>query len=426
MRKKIFSNWGLKLASLLLAFGLWLIVVYIEDPIDTVRFTNVPVMLLNTDILTDDGKIYEILDGTGTIRTVTVKGPKSVVDQITAADIAATADINELTLMSTVEIRFSLPSQYSSYEIIRSHEILKMNVEEQKEKYVNIKVVESGEVAEGYELESVTLDQNRIHISGPESKVLQVSYARVEVNVKDITSNSRTKEYIGLYDVEDNLVEYSSITRSMETVGVDATVYATKTVPISYSIMGEPADGYLQTGVVDISTGTVTIAGYQSVLNGISRITVPRDELDISGQTDNFIHVIDIEEHLPSGVRLAHNGFSGKVTVTVYIEPVVTKRLNILKDNIRIINIPEGFEADIADEAEAYELEVRGLEAQVSQLQGELMQGTVDVEAWLAESGREPASATYYITADFDITEDITVSRGVEVRILLTRPEEAE
>ena len=38
MRKKLFTNWGIKLISLLIAFGLWFAVVYIDDPVEEVTF----------------------------------------------------------------------------------------------------------------------------------------------------------------------------------------------------------------------------------------------------------------------------------------------------------------------------------------------------------------------------------------------------
>ena len=40
--KKLFvSNWGLKLISLLIAFGLWFTVVYIKDPLEEETFVNI-------------------------------------------------------------------------------------------------------------------------------------------------------------------------------------------------------------------------------------------------------------------------------------------------------------------------------------------------------------------------------------------------
>ena len=47
MKKKLLSNWGLKLMSILLAFVLWIIVVNIDNPVEYKEFRNVKVQLLN-------------------------------------------------------------------------------------------------------------------------------------------------------------------------------------------------------------------------------------------------------------------------------------------------------------------------------------------------------------------------------------------
>lgn len=68
MRKKIFHNWGLKLASLLLASLIWFLVAEFGDPIVPVSFPNVRVILKNTEQLEKENKVYEVLDHTDTVR----------------------------------------------------------------------------------------------------------------------------------------------------------------------------------------------------------------------------------------------------------------------------------------------------------------------------------------------------------------------
>ena len=74
MKKLLTRNLGLKLASLVLAFVLWFLVAQIYDPKDTVTFNNIQVRLINTDLLEQEGKVYEVLDNSNLVR-VTVTGP---------------------------------------------------------------------------------------------------------------------------------------------------------------------------------------------------------------------------------------------------------------------------------------------------------------------------------------------------------------
>ena len=94
-------------------------------------------------------------------------------------------------------------------------------------------------------------------------------------------------------------------------------------VEIEY--MGVPEDGYMATGEVESSVPTVRIAGTASALVGISAITVPEDRMNITGQSSDLVDIINLKEYLPSNVRLANKSFDGKITATVYIEPIDTK-----------------------------------------------------------------------------------------------------
>ena len=57
MKKKLTDNLGLKIGSVLFAALLWLLVTNINNPATTRRSTNIPVTIINEDVLTSQGKI---------------------------------------------------------------------------------------------------------------------------------------------------------------------------------------------------------------------------------------------------------------------------------------------------------------------------------------------------------------------------------
>ena len=61
-KKTITQNIGLKLMSLAVAVILWFIVVNLTDPVITQTYKNVPVRILNADIITDNAKTLEVVD----------------------------------------------------------------------------------------------------------------------------------------------------------------------------------------------------------------------------------------------------------------------------------------------------------------------------------------------------------------------------
>ena len=106
MKKALTRNLGLKLASLVLAFVLWFLVAQIYDPKDTVTFNNIQVRLINTELLDEEGKVYEVLDNSNLVR-VTVTGPQSIVkSELRRSDIVAEADMSKLTDINTIAITY--------------------------------------------------------------------------------------------------------------------------------------------------------------------------------------------------------------------------------------------------------------------------------------------------------------------------------
>ncbi|MBP5669225.1 MAG: hypothetical protein J6X14_02840, partial [Lachnospiraceae bacterium] len=105
LKKMLLHNWGLKLASVFLAFVIWFIVAQVGDPKDTRAFSNIQVRLVNTNLLTEQNKYFAVIDGTDTVR-VSVTAPTSVFQTLRASDIIAEADISKLTDINTIQITY--------------------------------------------------------------------------------------------------------------------------------------------------------------------------------------------------------------------------------------------------------------------------------------------------------------------------------
>lgn len=424
MRKKLLNNWSLKIISLGLAFVLWFVVVQIDDPQDDQDMGNISVKLVNTELLEQENKVYEILDGTDTVR-VTAYAPKSVFSQLRSSDIIAEADISRLTDINTVPITLSSTNRNVA-SLSGSHDSVKLTVEEKASKYVTLMSSTVGTVAEGYVVSGLTPDQNRIEVSGPKSAVEQVKYAGAEIDVTEATTNLTANVDIRLYDGDGNRVERSNLIKNVDYVRMSVEVLATKEVPVVLDVAGTPADGYMATGVVDCNPMVVRIAGSAYNLTRINEIAIPAEELDITGEKENVVRTIDIREYLPSNIRFADSDFNGNVTITVYIEPIVRKTLQISMSDLKVINVPEGYDAEIRESAEdVFSVEFSGLNEQIQTLQSGTVAGTVDIDAWMDKQNMERLKAgTYTIPVTFAVGEDITVRNAPSVRVVIKESEE--
>lgn len=421
MKKLLTRNLGLKLASLLLAFVLWFLVAQIYDPKDTVTFNNIQVRLINTELLDEEGKVYEVLDNSNLVR-VTVTGPQSIVkSELRRSDIVAEADMSKLTDINTIAITYYCENiSNDSVEIKGNHDSVRLNVEDKTSKWIKLESNTIGDVASGYMIGNVTLDQTNIEVTGPKSAISQVDHAGVDINVTDSTTSLSANVDIKLYDADDNELVLESVKKNVDSAYMTVEVLATKDVPVEIEYMGVPEDGYMATGEVESSVPTVRIAGTVSTLVGISAITVPEDRMNITGQSDNLVDIINLKEYLPANVRLADKSFDGKITATVYIEPIVSKDLTVAAENISVTGVPDGMEAEITSTAEEYNITVSGLSRDVSILHDSSVTGILNLTQWMEDNGVEELTpGTYTIPVTFNLAEDITVVPDINIHIRL-------
>ncbi len=421
MKKMLTRNLGLKLASLVLAFVLWFLVAQIYDPKDTVTFNNIQVKLINTDLLDEEGKVYEVLDNSNLVR-VTVTGPQSIVKaELRRSDIVAEADMSKLTDINTIAITYYCENiSNDSVEIKGNHDSVRLNVEDKTSKWIKLESTTLGDVANGYMIGNVTLDQTNIEVTGPKSAITQIDHAGVDINVADSTSSLSANVDIKLYDADDNELTFEHVKKNVNSAHMMVEVLATKEVPVEIEYMGVPEDGYMATGEVESSRPTVKIAGSASTMAGILAITVPEERMNITGQSADMVDIINLKDYLPSNVRLADKNFDGKITATVYIEPVETKDLSVPAENISVSGVPDGMEAEITTVAEEYDITVSGLARNISILRDSSVTGTLDLAKWMEDNGVEEMTAgNYTIPVTFNLSEDITVENNVNIHIRL-------
>lgn len=410
MKSKFTANMGLKLISLAFAFVLWLVVNNMENPTITETYVNIPVKLENTNLITDAGKVYEVLDGTDVIERVSVKAPKSVHNVLNASNIIATADVSELSSLDTISIEFSSSVYSNDIESIKgSIDTVKLNIENKRTKALSLKASVSGSVAEGYLVGEVTTDQNLVRISGPESLINQVAKATVDVDVTGFTSDIGTNLDIRLYDGEGNLIQDNRISQNIKSVGVKVGIYQTVEVPVTFGVSGTPATGYRVAAEPVGNIATVLVAGKSGALRNLTEIEIPEEAIDVTGQSSDYVTEVNIREYLPDNLFLADNT-QAKIEVTVDIQQEVSRELKVQDGSLEAVNVPDGFKATLEKLGDNATITVIGLSADVAAIREAELKGRVDIQEWLDKEGIEKVSDGYYnIEADFELSDDVTL-----------------
>ncbi len=410
MGKKLTNNWGLKLIAILFALILWFAVINIDDPVVSETFKNVPVQLVNTEVLTEAGLTYEVLDNTTVVESITIYGPRTLVESLKENDIIARADLNDITVANTVAINVSVDARNSSKitNIRSSLECVKLNIEESKSKQLVINAQTNGKLASGYIVGGIELDQNRIRVSGPESVVSKIYTAKVNADVTEANSDVATYGTVRLYDKEGTEIESELLVKSTEKVHINVNVVPTKYVPVRYQITGSAANGYdvVDSGIT-CSVMTVLVAGETEDLRNIDEVLISGEELDISGATETKEVVVSLKNHLPDNIILGDKEYDGKVTIKIPVEEVVTEVVELLRENIEIANVPEGCTVNFVEVPDYTELEVTGPVSVVRDIMTSDLKGTVDMDRALGTTGlSEWLEGTYTVDTILNVSED--------------------
>lgn len=420
MKNRLTRNWGLKIASFLSAALLWLVVTNINDPIVSYRVTDVPVTIRNANLITDRGQVYEVLDGTDMIDTVTVSAPRSIIDSLDKSNIVAVADINDLTSVDTVPIKLSTNKYNDKLDSIRGNiDNVRLSIEEKLDRSLQIRPVTTGEVREGYMVGDATTDQNLIQISGPQSIISQVAKAQAEVDVSGFTSKIGTDSDVRLYDDEGREITASNIEKSITKVRVNVEILELKTLPVVCEVTGIPEDGYQYTGEVAFSKGTVTVAARSQILENIEAIEIPSGVLDVTDASEDVTVLVDLNEYLPDGVALAENNFVGRINATARIEAERERAVRVPVGRILFEGLPDNYQAVITEPANECSITLMGLQEALNEVTAEEVTAAIDLETWMAqEEMEELAEGSYWMPVNATVANENLRQSGVtEVRV---------
>lgn len=391
MKNRITHNFGLKILSIMFATLLWFLVVSVDDPITTRTFTQIPVELVNSEVIAKAGQVYEIDGGSDSVN-ITVTAKRSVLDGLGRDNFKATADMTKLeNNLVPIEVR---AMRYADRleDITLKNKNVRVVIEALMEKQFNINVATTGSLAEGHVVGSVTPDKNIVKISGPESIVSSVESAIAYVDVSGMSSDIYTSEDIVLLNKNDEEVSQSELTLSRSSVNIQVGVYDIKEVPVLVGHIGTPAEGYGASGVDACTPSNVTIAGRAAALDAVNSISIPASAVDITGASRDVEMTVGLNAYLPDGIVVT--GDDASVTVHVGVIPLQSKYIEVPTANITAIGIPDGMKATVGGLGEVMAVQVRGLGEAYDNVNPATVVGTVDL------SSIEPDEETGEVTPD--------------------------
>lgn len=394
------KNIGLKLIAVVFAVFIWFIVMNVEDYSISKQINDIPVKMVNGNTILENGMVYDITGGE-TI-SITVTGPRSVVENLTANDFSATADLSHLsvtnsTTISVVPKDASVSVRDQKLMTIKAEETyVTLSIENEIEKSIPVKVVTTGTVLSGYALGTASPTPNMVNVTGPESVLKDIVEARAVVNVTAKSEDISETVVLGCMDSYGNAIDKDNISLSENSVTVNIPVYRTKTVPINVSTVGVPAAD-CSVKEIKYEPTTITIAADDDTLAAVTSIDIA--DISVSEASEHIEANVQIADYLPENVVVADG--ADQIAVNVEIEQLSSKESTLQSSDIRITDKDANYEYEITSPA-SLKVKISGFEEEISDFSVVNLNPRVSV--------KDLDLGTHEIEVMFDSDDNVTIN----------------
>lgn len=409
MKKKWMSNLSLKIASIVVAFLFWLVIINITDPTTSKTFFDIPVKVLNENVIISANQVYEIVDG-DTVR-VTVKGKRSFVQTLSENDFTATADLAELSKVNAVNINVKLnKSSNSGVELNWDNAVMKVSLEKRITQKFKVQVEHEGELSENYVLGEMVAKPNIVEVSCGESKFKKIDHVGVMVSLNGQSENFEAEYSPVLYDSEGDALDDGNVTFSNNSIRVSTEVRETKKVAVFVKITGTPSKGYqlLQT---DYKPENIRVTGPAAQLSQNIVIKIP---VSVEGAKKDVEKEISLQEYLPEHIEIVDDVTT--LSVRCEIEKEGERTFTISPTDIAVKNLPRNSTMEFHSSHDKYKVVVQGKEDKLSQLK------IVDLGAYVDLENLQEGE--YVQEVHFTVPDDLKIKNKIKIKVTIKKGNE--
>ena len=332
------SKWVYILLSLLLAVMFWMYVRLEVDPEDSTTIHNVPIELTGTNVLTGQGlTVTGISTETVDLR---VSATVSVIDNLIRYrdDIYIPLDVSRLTEgENRLTYQPKWPENFNTSDVVlqgKDPGTITVTVGKLYTSTFNVDFRLDGQVAEGYQMGTPTIEPTTVTVSGSAEEVSKVAKVVAVLENENLDQRFAGDLPLTLLDSQGNPLTDLNVTLSSDTAYVVVPVVVEKEVRLTVNFQnggGATTDDI----TYDIDPKTITVSGEESDINNLTELSIGSIDLAKVVGTNTFTFPISLDPSLEN--------VSGETdaTVTVTVKGLDTKVFTV--DNISIIQPANGY-----------------------------------------------------------------------------------
>lgn len=310
-----------RISCVIAAFALWLYISNIENPINDVRLSNIPVKLLNSEVL-EQSKLAIISQKDLTV-TLTLRGKASDIALVKPSQFVVTVDLSTYVLhkgINTVPVQLVEAPNDQNVKIINTDTMyVKINLDEFIEKSVPITIKTDNKVKSGYYALKPQFKPTEAVIRGPANNVNKVESVVAKYNIKDAEHDIIATIPIQATDAAGNVID--EVKLNPQFIDLVIPIEKIKEVGIKVNTKGN-IDKNINLKSLLPEKEKIKIAAKDEILSKLDKLDT--EPIDLSKINDSG--VISIPLIVPEGVTVLEG--DGKVNIKVDIDKTVKKSFN--------------------------------------------------------------------------------------------------
>lgn len=325
--------------AIVIALGLWLYVIGVENPAGTAHIRDVPIQLQGEQTLENSGLMVTDLSRDGI--SVSLNGKKKTLMKISRKNLSLIVDVSSVTEAGswTLTGRLSYPATVSgeSVTISRWDDLrVIVTVEPKTTKTVPVRGEFIGTEAEDYQTGTVSVDPDTLTLTGPEETLDKISYALAQAEGENISSTLSVRSPFILMTEDGIPADVANVTPEVTAVEVTVPVRQVAEVPLTVELL--PGGGATADDVscaITPSTVTLVAEGEDHALPE----SISLGRIQLSDVFDGASY------RLPIQIPAEAEGWNAPeyASVRLTTRGLVSIQVPVETGRIALENVPEGY-----------------------------------------------------------------------------------
>ncbi len=306
-----------RIICFIIALGIWIYVVNVTTQESEKTFNLIDIKIEGSEQLLESTNM-SVVNLEESKVSITVKGLRSDISQLTEKDFSAYINISKLTSVGKhdIDVSVNLPSTVS---LVSTYpETVTISVDANIERVMDLEIDITGySVDTDYKMGTPVSDINTVKITGPSEVLNRVKSAKVFVNLGTVMTSTVTRSDIILVDKVGNSIDTTYLTLDSTSAVVTVPVTMQKNITLVCGFLpGLDPSVY---SLISVYPNTVRVEGDPKILTALDTLTVLA--LDGAERSNTVIDFSDIL--IPSGVKVI--GAPSAVTVIAKLPEVTTQ-----------------------------------------------------------------------------------------------------